>query len=47
MKFFDLKLSYISKNDRMYQSIINVKTDEHMQKNYILAPILKAIKDGN
>ena len=47
MKFFDLRLDFISKQERHGLGIKPQKEDMHQMKNYILAPALKAIKDGN
>ena len=47
MKFFDLRLPFISKEERNELSIKNYKEDLHQEKNYILAPVLKAIAEGS
>ena len=43
-KFFDLRYEFISPEQRYDEKL---ETDHHMQKNYILAGPLKAIKDGD
>jgi hypothetical protein len=47
MKFFDLRLPFVSKEERNELSVKNYKEDLHQEKNYILAPILKAIAEGS
>lgn len=45
MKFFDMRLDFVSKEDRV--EVKKSKNPEtHMTKNYILAPVLRAIKQG-
>ena len=46
MKFFDLRLAFVSKLERNILHTRNYKEDLHQEKNYILAPCLKAIKEG-
>ena len=46
MKFFDMRLSFVSKQERNVLHPIKYKEDLHQEKNYILAPVLKAIKQG-
>ena len=45
-KFFDLRYEFISTEQR-YENERNIEPGHHMQKNYILASPLKAIKGGN
>lgn len=47
MKFFDLRLPYISAQERNALSTKNYKENAHQEKNYILAPALKAIVEGH
>ena len=44
-KFFDLRYEFISPEQRYDEESLN--SEHHMQKNYILAGPLKAIKSGN
>ena len=44
-KFFDLRYEFISPEQRYDEK--SLPTEHHMQKNYILAGPLKAIKEGN
>jgi hypothetical protein len=46
MKFFDLRMPFVSKEERDVLSIHSYKEDLHQEKNYILAPVLKTITDG-
>jgi hypothetical protein len=47
IKFFDLRLSYISKEERNIFDTFTFKFDLYQEKNYILAPVLKAISEGH
>jgi len=47
MKFFDLRLSFISKEERNFLDIKKHGNVLYQEKNYILAPCLKAIKEGD
>jgi hypothetical protein len=47
MKFFDMRLGFISKQERNCLSLIKYKAELHQEKNYILAPVLKAIAQGH
>lgn len=46
MKFFDLRLRFVSKEERHQLAVTNQTELEHQEKNYILAPVLQAIKEG-
>ena len=46
MKFFDLRLAYISKYERLSLSTKSFMQEKHAEKNYILAPVLKSILQG-
>ncbi len=43
MKFFDMRLSFISKKERNVLNLNTHAVELHQEKNYIMAPILKAI----
>ena len=47
MKFFDLRLPFISKQERKCLEYPKYKEDLQVEKNYILAPVLKAIAEGH
>tara|TARA_B110000285_G_C14646532_1_gene389954 strand:- start:260 stop:448 length:189 start_codon:yes stop_codon:yes gene_type:complete len=47
MKFFDLRLSFVSKEERDHLSLLKYGCNLHQEKNYILGPILKAITEGH
>jgi hypothetical protein len=47
MKFFDLRLPFISREERNCLNIKNYAEDLHQEKNYILGPVLKAIAQGS
>ena len=47
MKFFDLRLAFVSKQERNALHLTNYGCDLHQQKNYILGPVLKAIAQGD
>lgn len=45
MKFFDMRLSYISREER---DQLQTNNEEHQaEKNYIMAPVLRAIRQGH
>ena len=44
-KFFDLRYEFINPEQRYDEGILS--SEHHMQKNYILAGPLKAIREGN
>mmetsp|Transcript_25955 Transcript_25955/g.39768 ORF Transcript_25955/g.39768 Transcript_25955/m.39768 type:complete len:133 (+) Transcript_25955:249-647(+) len=46
MKFFDLRLAYVSKEERDYLDMRKHKEALHIEKNYIIGPALKAMADG-
>lgn len=46
MKFFDLRLAFVSKQERNALHLSNYGCDLHQEKNYILGPVLKAIAQG-
>ena len=47
MKFFDLRLPFISKQERKCLGYPKYQEDLQVEKNYILAPVLKAIAEGH
>ena len=47
MKFFDLRLPFVSKEERRCLEFPKYKEDLQLEKNYILAPVLKAIAEGD
>jgi len=46
MKFFDMRLAFISRHERNALDLKKYKEDLHQEKNYIMAPVLKAIQQG-
>jgi hypothetical protein len=46
-KFFDMRLAFVSKNERDNLNLIKYHTDLQQEKNYIMAPVLKAIAEGH
>jgi len=47
MKFFDMRLSYINKQERNMLDVTKNGTAITLEKNYILAPVLNSLKNGN
>jgi hypothetical protein len=47
MKFFDLRLAFVSKEERNALNMKNYSEELHQEKNYILAPVLRAISEGS
>jgi len=47
MKFFDMRLDFISKQERNCLNLIRHRVELHQEKNYILAPVLKAMAQGH
>lgn len=46
-KFFDLRLGFVSRQERNALNMDRYGCDLHQEKNYILAPVLKAIAQGH
>jgi len=46
-KFFDLRLGFVSRQERNALNVDRYGCDLHQEKNYILAPVLKAIAQGH
>mmetsp|Transcript_18972 Transcript_18972/g.32412 ORF Transcript_18972/g.32412 Transcript_18972/m.32412 type:complete len:195 (+) Transcript_18972:68-652(+) len=46
LKFFDLRMAFVDKAERNQLSIKNTKEIYHMEKNLILAPVLRSIAQG-
>ena len=47
MKFFDMRLEFVDKENRRCLKYPKYKEDLQVEKNYILAPVLKAIAEGD
>jgi hypothetical protein len=46
VKFFDLRLAYVSSEHRQDLSLKDFKPEKHMEKAYILAPVLRCMAEG-
>lgn len=47
MKFFDMRLQFVAKEERRCLPYPKYPEDLQLEKNYILGPVLKAIAEGD